>query len=250
MTDTNQNILSLSIPTDILTGAGGGSGLSLNYNFGSNADTITKNAYSFLGSRLDAANAFEKGSINSTYGFLNGAVSPIISAVAGEADKYYSQILGGFNSTTAMQQQTANAAFGVQQEVADASLKVSKKASGGGSIFSSIFGGCFITTAVCKYSGEPDDCDTLQTMRSWRDGFMQGTQTRRDMVDSYYIVAPVYVAQISELPESEQRNIWTALHSIILDCVHAIKIGDDLLALSYYCAAVTFARVASKGIES
>ena len=242
MADPNANILSLSIPTDLLTGAGGGSGLNLSYNFGPNVDTIAGNAYSFLGQQFAGAQAFEAHSIMGTQDFLSAAVTPITNAVASESDDYYSQLLGAFGSTLSAQQQIGNAAVQAQEAVSQASIKVSNKSRGGGSIFSSIFGGCFITTAVCKYSHLPDDCETLQTMRAWRDGWMQETAQRREMVEAYYVVAPIYVEKISALPETLQKTIWVMLRDMIANCADMVHCGCNELALAHYCAAVTFAR--------
>lgn len=242
MADPNANILSLSIPTDLLTGAGGGNGLNLSYNFGPNVDTIANSAYSFLGQQFSGAQTFEAHSIMGTQDFLSASVNPIVDAVANESDSYYSQLLGAFGQTIAAQQQIGNAAVNAQESVSQASISASRKSQGSGSIFSSIFGGCFITTAVCKYSGLPDDCETLQTMRAWRDGWMQETAQRRALVDAYYVIAPRYVEKISALPESMQKTVWTMLRDMIANCADMIHCGCNELALAHYLAAVTFAR--------
>jgi hypothetical protein len=244
----DQNILSLSIPTDLLTGAGGGSGggLNLNYNFGPNVDTIANNAYSFLGQTFAGAQAFENNSIGGTQDFLSSNVAPITSAVAGEADDYFNQILGAFGTVTNAQSASASQAITAEQQVSNASINASKKAAGGGSIFSSIFGGCFITTAVCKYSGLPDDCDVLQTMRKWRDTWMQETPERRAMVERYYIVAPIYVAKIHAKEEREQVFTWLLLNDLINLCVSAINQDLNHNALAIYLAAVELARVSAE----
>ena len=258
MTDPNANILSLSLPTDFLTGAStGGAGLSLNYNFGPNVDAVAQGAYSFLGSSINGAKAFEGASITGTQKFLSDQINPIVTSVAAEQQNYFAQLLGAFGTSYAAQQSVAQQSIGAEQQVANASIRSSSKSAKGGSLLNSIFGGCFITTAVCKYSGLPDDCDTLQTLRAWRDGWMQETAERRAMVEAYYRDAPVYVAKIEALPEREQKVIWDALRYLIgaaclhIRSVHMSGIGAEAhnrIALAYYLAAVEFARTASEHI--
>lgn len=226
-----------------------GNGLNISYDFGPNVATLANSAYSFMNGTSAAADAFEGNSIAGTQSFLSDAVSPIINAVAGESNDYYSQILGAFGQTNAIQSQTANAGINAEQAVSQASIKSSTKSAGGGSIFSSIFGGCFITTAVCKYSGLPDDCDTLQTMRAWRNTWMSATPERIAMVCDYYATAPRYVARISAYHESRQEIIWAELRRLILTACHHIKRGSHELALAYYLAAVEFARVSAGGVS-
>jgi len=247
MTDPNANILSLTLPTDLLTGGGGGGGgLSLNYNLGPNAASSAAAAYDFLGQQFSGAQAFESKSIAGTQDFMAQATQPIIQAVAGQSDSYFTQLLNAFNLTTNAQTQLGTAAVNAQSQATQASISASQNAQGGGSLFSSIFGGCFITTAVCKYSHLPDDCELLQIMRAWRDGWMQETDTRRALVASYYQNAPGYVAHISAMRENAQRIIWRELKRLISYCAVAIQQGQNPLALAYYMAAVEFARVSSE----
>lgn len=247
----DSNTLSLTLPTDLLTGTGGGAGLSLNYNFGPNVDTIANNAYAFLGSSFNTANTFQASSAKSTQDWLSGTVAPVVKSVASEQDSYYSQILGAFGSTMAAQSALASQSAQIQQSIGSQSIKASKKAAKGGSIVSSIFGsGCFITTATCKYTGLPDDCDTLQTMRAWRDSYMDEVESRRMLVRAYYRDAPGYVAAIEALPPVRQVWVFEELRRMIESCCVFAKSGHNELALAYYMSAVEFARVASGSIDA
>lgn len=244
------NTLSLSLPTDLLTGTGGGAGLNLNYNFGPNVDTIANNAYSFLNQSFGTADTFQANSAASTQAWLGNSVAPIVKSVASEQDSYYAQILGAFGSTMAAQSTQASQAAQIQSSLGQSSISASKKAAKSGSIVSSIFGGgCFITTATCKYSGLPDDCDTLQTMRAWRDSFMDETEERRTLVRAYYRDAPGYVAGIESLPPVRQLWVFEELRRMIESCCTFARSGHNELALAYYLAAVEFARVASGSIS-
>lgn len=240
------NVLNLSLPSDLMGGSSG-AGVNLTYNFGPNVDALTQSAFSFLGQQAAGAQAFQANSIRGTQDFLSAAALPIVNAVAGEADSYYSQILSAFTQTTNAQQSVAMRGLDVQQQVSNASIKSSSKSRKGGSILGSIFGGgCFITTACCKYTGAPDNCETLLTMRAWRDSWMQETQARAWMVQRYYEVAPIYVQRIEALSEGMQHVIWDELRRLIEHCAFCVKHQQMQLALAYYLAAVEFARVASE----
>jgi hypothetical protein len=244
--DPNANTLSLSLPTDLLTGGGNGGGLNFSYNFGPNVNTLANSAYGFLGQQFAGAQSFESNAIAGTQDFLSNATQPIIQATANASDTYFSSLLSSFNLTAGAQQNLGTQALQAQTQVANASISASKKAQGGGSLFSSIFGGCFITTAVCKYSGLPDDCSLLQIMRAWRDSWMQENDKRRAMVEHYYIVAPDYVERIGALSADDQRIIWDELERLIIHCCGYVVSGQNEIALAYYMAVVEFARVASE----
>lgn len=242
MADSTQNILSFSLPTDLLTGAGGsGGGLNFSFNFGPNADTITQNAYSFVGQQAAGAMAFEGNAIAGTQSFVASQTAPLLTAIKGESDSYYSNLLGAFGQALGVQSDIGTQGIAAEQQVSNASISASKKAAKGGSLLSGLFGGCFITTAVCRYSGRPDDCELLETLRDWRDTWMQETAERRAMVERYYETAPHYVAAIDQ--RSDARFIYAELERLLLTCVHWIKLKRHRMALAYYLAAVEFARV-------
>jgi hypothetical protein len=242
MADPNANILSLTLPTDLLSGSGGGgSGLNFSYNFGPNADTIAKNAYGFVAQQASNAFAFEGNSIAGTQAFVSNNAAPLVSAIKGESDAFYGSILGAFNAVTSAQQAIGQQGISAEQQVANASISASRRAQKGGSLLGGLFGGCFITTAVCRYSGRPDDCELLQTMRAWRDSWMQETAQRRALVERYYEDAPRYVMAIDQ--RSDARFIYAELERLIATCAHWVKLRKHRMALAYYLAAVEFARV-------
>lgn len=70
----------------------------------------------------------------------------------------------------------------------------------GGAIGSAIGGGCFITTAICKTLGLPDDCYELQTLRKFRDTWF--TENNPDDIKQYYAEAPAIVAAIDSSAHS------------------------------------------------
>lgn len=106
-------------------------------------------------------------------------------------------------------------------------------------------GGCFVTTAVCSASGLPDDCDELQTLRGFRDGYMMESPARTLLVQLYYEVAPLIVRAI-ESRDDAPEILETLRTSYILPAVQAVKSGDNENAFGLYVemlrVASTFAR--------
>lgn len=247
----SDNVISLTLPTNLLVGGGtgGGNGLGFNFDLGPSADIIAANAYSFLGSQASGALAFEGNAIKGTQDFLTTQTQPIVNAVAKESDSYFSSLLGFAQQGMSVQNSIASSSINAENQTAQSSINSSSNSSGGGSLldglFGDVFGGCFITTAVCKYSGLPDDCHDLNVMRHWRDTWMRATPERSAMVDVYYINAPKYVAGIESKHDSFQKKVWSELRKLISGAVHHAERGSNVLALAYYQAAVAFAHVAS-----
>jgi hypothetical protein len=46
--------------------------------------------------------------------------------------------------------------------------------------------GCFITTAVCDFLSEPDDCYELTLFRSFRDNWLSFQPDGKQLVEQYY----------------------------------------------------------------
>ena len=73
-------------------------------------------------------------------------------------------------------------------------------------------GGCFITTAVCKTFGKPDDCPELTAFRVFRDTYMANKKDLNQEVQKYYEIAPAICAAIDakgdELAKQEYARIW------------------------------------------
>lgn len=69
---------------------------------------------------------------------------------------------------------------------------------------------CFITTAVCKSLGKPDDCYELTLLREYRDTYMAQTDERTAAVAKYYRVAPKIVAKIDARADAQAvyASIW------------------------------------------
>lgn len=65
-------------------------------------------------------------------------------------------------------------------------------------IWSTITGGCYITTAVCEEYGRPDNCYELAAFRKFRDGWLLGQPDGAELVRQYYNTAPAIVDLIDK----------------------------------------------------
>ena len=93
--------------------------------------------------------------------------------------------------------------------------------------------GCFLTTACVSAKQLPDDCDELQTLRAYRDGYLKSRENGPEDIAEYYSCAPGIVKNINALPEADQ--IWTKLYeSLVLPCVAFIKAGENEKAYRLY----------------
>ena len=68
------------------------------------------------------------------------------------------------------------------------------------------FGLCFITTAVCRYSGKPDDCEELTAFRNFRDGYLRSCPDGPALIDRYYDIAPGIVLRLDLAPDRDRRD--------------------------------------------
>lgn len=83
-------------------------------------------------------------------------------------------------------------------------------------------GGCYLTTACVQYKGLSDDCDELETLRSFRDGYMHESAEGIRDVHEYYRTAPCIVAAIDSSGDACQ--VYEKLYSeVIVPCVRLIK---------------------------
>lgn len=88
---------------------------------------------------------------------------------------------------------------------------------------SSSSGGCYLTTACIKARGLGDKCYELETLRSFRDGWMARQSDGMTFIKEYYAIAPKIVDSINSLPNAD--DIWNSLYSTIAECVCLIGNG-------------------------
>lgn len=87
-----------------------------------------------------------------------------------------------------------------------------------------LFGLCFITSAVCRDSGKPDDCAELTAFRGFRDGYLRACPDGPALISEYYDVAPGIVTRM-EL-SSDRAELYAALRKDYLEpCFADIQAG-------------------------
>lgn len=96
---------------------------------------------------------------------------------------------------------------------------------------------CYITTAVCRSLGRPDDCYELNTLRDYRDSYLLSTDEGREMVQEYYNIAPTIVKRIDKKAEADEiyENIWKTYLS---PCITMIENGKNEKCRDLYSSMV------------
>jgi len=91
--------------------------------------------------------------------------------------------------------------------------------------------GCFITTAVCEYSGLPDDCYELTVLREFRDTWLK--ENHPEDIEQYYHEAPVIVSRISA--REDAATVYAQFNrDYIAPAVEALENGQYELAYTIY----------------
>jgi hypothetical protein len=96
--------------------------------------------------------------------------------------------------------------------------------------------GCYITTAVTMTKGLPDDCEELNVLRDFRDGFILERPGGADLVNLYYRYAPMILDEIAK--RSDAGSVYGWLYEVIAACVQSIKAGHNDFAYRTYCDMV------------
>lgn len=83
---------------------------------------------------------------------------------------------------------------------------------------------CFITTAVCRHSGKPDDCAELTAFRGFRDGYLRACPDGPALIDKYYDIAPGIVLHLDLSADRDAR--YAAIRETYLEpCFADIQAG-------------------------
>ena len=85
---------------------------------------------------------------------------------------------------------------------------------------------CYITTAVCRTFGKPDDCYELNLFRNYRDHYLMEQENGEAIVYEYYDLAPTIVKHIDQRKDAKDiyRNIWDTYLS---PCLGMIERGEN-----------------------
>lgn len=86
--------------------------------------------------------------------------------------------------------------------------------------------GCFITTAVCKCFGKPDDCYELTMFRGFRDNWLTQQPDGDALVSEYYAIAPTIVNRIDQMVSSADiyQQIW---QRYLAPCLKHLEQGEN-----------------------
>ena len=92
---------------------------------------------------------------------------------------------------------------------------------------------CFVTTAVCEFLGESDDCRMLTDFRAFRDGYLRSQPGGEAQIREYYDVAPGIVMRIDHC--EDRTKIYPALYRrYLLPCHAALQAGDNARCHALY----------------
>jgi hypothetical protein len=65
---------------------------------------------------------------------------------------------------------------------------------------------CYITTAMCHILGEEDNCETLETLRSFRDNYMKKHEEYLPLLEDYKTVGPMIADKLYD----DENCFWVA----------------------------------------
>lgn len=93
--------------------------------------------------------------------------------------------------------------------------------------------GCYLTSACVAAKGLPDHCEELQTLRSFRDGYLSQQPEGPAEIEQYYATAPNIVEAINQLPDA--IKIWNRIYEeLVKPCVQMIHANQNAEAHQLY----------------
>ncbi len=81
---------------------------------------------------------------------------------------------------------------------------------------------CYITTAVCRDSGKPDNCRELTALRGYRDNWLANSPGGEELIREYYRVAP-FIVTAMDLTGGDYGELE---REYIAPCVRDIELGN------------------------
>lgn len=98
-------------------------------------------------------------------------------------------------------------------------------------------GGCYITTATCKWFGKSDDCYELTKFREYRDNILLNEPDGKAIIDEYYKVAPKIVSNIEKTGQSKEIY-WKIWNEYLKKCLQYIENKEYAKCKVLYIAMV------------
>lgn len=188
-----------------------------------------------LGAGVDVATGQTDAAIGTAAGAAIGSIIPVIGTGIGAA-------VGGFIGSNAPK--IGNAIGDVAGDIGSVAGDIG---NGIGDIGSAIGNACFITTAVCKDAGLPDDCEDLQILRAFRDSYMSEFADRKKLVEQYYNEAPRIVSVISSFDSVSQSYYWKSFRAYIKLAIYYIKSNKPGMAFETYKNLFNYASGVANG---
>lgn len=112
------------------------------------------------------------------------------------------------------------------------------KRSSSGSHSGSGSEGCYLTSACVTARGLSDQCEELQTLRSFRDGYLSEQPGGPAEIEQYYAMAPRIVEAINQLPDA--LEIWNRIfEELVKPCVQMIHANQNAQAHQLYKSYAT-----------
>lgn len=96
---------------------------------------------------------------------------------------------------------------------------------------------CYVTTAVCQNLNFGEDCEALNLIKDFRDNYLASTQEGKELIDSYYDIAPTLVKRIDKDASAEEKYVWL-WNQYLRHCVEYIKKGQNEACREKYCEMV------------
>ncbi len=180
-------------------------GINLNYDLGPSISTIAAQSAAFINNSWNNDAAFVGSAIYGANNLVSGLTQPLISSAQNQMQFDNTQLPTMYENLMNQNFTLGQGAINAEAQTANASINASRSAA------SSSGGGCYITTAVCDSLGLPDDCHTLQTLRMFRDTYLEARAVRRAYIAEYYATAPKLCEKIRARADAKEylRALYT-----------------------------------------
>ena len=96
---------------------------------------------------------------------------------------------------------------------------------------------CFITTMICNKLGFSDDCDSLNTLRGFRDNVLQKNSKYQELLYEYDTVGPKIAQYLEKEDVSVIHNLY---HYFIEPIVSFVKDNNNKKAILKYVKMTLF----------
>lgn len=94
-------------------------------------------------------------------------------------------------------------------------------------------GGCYLTTVMCNTLGFEDNCEVLETLRTFRDNYMMKNEEYLPLLEDYEVIGPM----ISNKIEQDENKKWVAnimYNNFITPAIELINEQQNDTAINLY----------------